>query len=118
MDGFSLQYRLDRNRNGVGVMIFVKEDIPSKLLTKDNFSNNVEGLFVKLNFNKMKMASFGTCHAPAENDRVFFFIVSIKLLMLTVTMIKFYLEEILVQKMMSLAINMMSLSINMISIIL
>ena len=34
MDGFSLPCRLDRNRNGGGVMIFVKEDIPSKLLTK------------------------------------------------------------------------------------
>ena len=37
MDDFSLPYRLDRNRNGRGVMIFVKEDIPSKLLSKHNF---------------------------------------------------------------------------------
>ena len=37
MDGFSLPYRLDRNRNGGGVIIFVKEDIPSKLLTNHNF---------------------------------------------------------------------------------
>ena len=43
MDGFSLQYRLDRNRNGGGVMIFVKEDIPSKFLTKHNFPSDVEG---------------------------------------------------------------------------
>ena len=37
MNGFSLPYRLDRNCNGGGVMIFVREDIPSKLLTKHNF---------------------------------------------------------------------------------
>ena len=37
MDVFSLPYRLDRNRNGGGVIIFVKEDIPSKLLTNHNF---------------------------------------------------------------------------------
>ena len=37
MDDFSLVYRLDRNRNGRGVMIFVKEDILSKLLSKYNF---------------------------------------------------------------------------------
>ena len=43
MDGFSLPYRLDRNRNGGGVMIFVKEDIPSKFLTKHNFPSDVEG---------------------------------------------------------------------------
>ena len=40
---FSLPYRLDRNRNGGGIMIFVKENIPSKLLTKHNFSSDVEG---------------------------------------------------------------------------
>ena len=29
-------------------MIFVREDIPSKLLTKHNFPSDVEGLFVEL----------------------------------------------------------------------
>ena len=58
MDGFSLPYRLDRNCNGGGVMIFVKEDIPSKLLTKHNFPSHVEGLFVELNFRKSKWLLF------------------------------------------------------------
>ena len=35
-------------------MIFVKEDITSNLLIKHNFPNNVEGLFVELNFRKSK----------------------------------------------------------------
>ena len=46
MDGFSLPYRLDRNRNG-GVLIFVKQDIPSKVLTKQKFPSDFEGLFVE-----------------------------------------------------------------------
>ena len=46
-------------------MIFVKEDIPSKLLTKHNFPSDAEGLFVELNF---KMASNGTYHPPAQSD--------------------------------------------------
>ena len=54
MDGFSLPYRLDRNRNSEGVMIFVKEDIPSKHLTNHNFPSDVEGLFLELNFRKSK----------------------------------------------------------------
>ena len=54
MYGFSLPYTLDRNRNGRGVMIFVKEDIPSKALTKHNFSNDAEDFFVDLNFKKSK----------------------------------------------------------------
>ena len=49
MDAFSLPYRLDINHNRRGGMIFVKEDIPSKLLTKHNFPKDVEGLFVELN---------------------------------------------------------------------
>ena len=34
IDGFSTPYRLDRNRNGVGIMIYVREDIPNKIVTK------------------------------------------------------------------------------------
>ena len=33
LDGYSEPYRLDRNRNGGGVIIYVREDIPSKLQT-------------------------------------------------------------------------------------
>ena len=72
IDGFSLPYRLDRNRNSGGVMIFVKEDIPSKLLTKHNFPSDVEGLFVELNFRKSIWLLFGTYHPPAQNDQYFF----------------------------------------------
>ena len=72
MDGFSLPYRLERNRNGGGVMIFVKEDIPSKLLTNHNFPSDVEGLFVELNFRKSKWLLLGTYHPRAQNDQYFF----------------------------------------------
>ena len=58
MDGFSLPYRLDGNRKGGGVTIFVKEDIPSNLLTKHNFPSDVEGLLAELNFRKSNGFSF------------------------------------------------------------
>ena len=38
LEGYSQPYRLDRNRNGGGVMIYVKENIPSKQLTKHAFT--------------------------------------------------------------------------------
>ena len=53
-------------------MVFVKEDIPSKLLKKHNFPSDVEGLFVELNFTKSKWLLFGTYHPPAQNDQYFF----------------------------------------------
>ena len=37
IDGYNEPYRLDRNRCGGGVLIYVREDIPSKPLDKHNF---------------------------------------------------------------------------------
>ena len=39
VDGFSEPFRIDRNRSGGGVMIYIRDDIPSKLLTKHFFHN-------------------------------------------------------------------------------
>ena len=58
LEGYSEPYRLDRNRNG-GVMIYVREDIPSKRLTKHNFSKPIEGIFVEINLRKTKLLLFG-----------------------------------------------------------
>ena len=37
--------------------MYVRNDIPGKLLTKHNFPNDIEGLFVEINFRK-KIATF------------------------------------------------------------
>ena len=65
MDIFSLPYKLDRNRNGRGVVTFVKEDIPSTLLARHNFLGHVKGLFVELNLRKSKWLLFGSYPPPA-----------------------------------------------------
>ena len=59
LEGYSEPYRLDRNRYGGGVLIYVREDIPSKLLSKHNFTKNVEGLFIEINLRKSKLLFFG-----------------------------------------------------------
>ena len=33
IDGLSTPYRLDRNRNGGDIIIYIREDIPSKIVT-------------------------------------------------------------------------------------
>ena len=43
-----MPYRLDQNRNGRGIMIFIRDDIPSRVLTKHVFPDNIEGLFTEL----------------------------------------------------------------------
>ena len=50
INGYKKPYRLDRNRNGGGVIIYIREDIPSKVLQKHNFTKNIEGIFVEINF--------------------------------------------------------------------
>ena len=59
VEGFTMPYRLDRNRNGGGVIIYVREDIPSKILEKHKLPQDVEGMFVELNFRKIKWLLFG-----------------------------------------------------------
>ena len=68
VNGFSEPYRLDRNRNGGGVMIYIREDIPSKRLDKHVFPYDMEGLFVELNFRKWKWLLFGAYHPPSQAD--------------------------------------------------
>ena len=61
--GYSKPYRLDRNRNGGGVIVYVREDIPSKELKKHNFTKNVEGIFLEINLRKTKLLLFATYHS-------------------------------------------------------
>ena len=69
---FILPYRLGRNRNSGGVMIFVKEDILRSLLTKHNFPSDFGGLFDEIHFRKSECLLFGTCNPSAQNDQYLF----------------------------------------------
>ena len=58
-------YRLERDCNGGGVIIYVREDISSKILEKNKSPQNVEGMFVELNFRKGKWLLFRTYYLPS-----------------------------------------------------
>ena len=47
-------------------MIYVREDIPSKLLKKHNFTKNVKGIFVEVNLRKTKLLFFGGYRSDHE----------------------------------------------------
>ena len=53
IDGFSIPYRLDRDSNDGGIMLHVREDIPSNLLTTDD-KKHIEGFYVELNMRNEK----------------------------------------------------------------
>ena len=46
IDGFSQPYRIDRNSSGGGIMLYVREDIPSNLLKIEFLP--IEGFYVEL----------------------------------------------------------------------
>ena len=52
IDGFSTPYRLDRNSNGAGLMLFVREDIPSDLVEAEG--KPIEGFYIELNLRNDK----------------------------------------------------------------
>ena len=62
-----MPHRLDRNRNGGGVIIYVRDDIPSKVLRKHFFPNDIEGIFVEMNFRKSKWLLYGTYQYYFDN---------------------------------------------------
>ena len=54
IDGFAKPFRRDRNKNGGGVMIFIRDDIPSKEIKVNFLPSDIECLFIELNIRKVK----------------------------------------------------------------
>ena len=48
IDSFTEPFRLDRTRNGVGILPYVKSNITAKLLTSYTLPEDVEGLFLEI----------------------------------------------------------------------
>ena len=46
MGGYSRPFRRDRNRYGGGILIYVREDIPCKILHDHNLPEDIEGIFL------------------------------------------------------------------------
>ena len=59
--GFSVPYRFDKNSKGSGLLFYIREDIPSKILT---YSSNcdIETLLVEVNLKKRKWLLNGSCN--------------------------------------------------------
>ena len=68
ISGFSKPYRIDRNEYGGGVMIYVREDIPSQENPKKHkLLTNVEGLIVEINLRKMKFLLIRIYHSTNKD---------------------------------------------------
>ena len=50
IDGVTTPYRIDRDCNRVCLLLYIKENISSNLLTNLSISKKLEGIFAELNF--------------------------------------------------------------------
>ena len=58
-------YRLDRNCHGGGILVYVREDMPSKLT---EMNSSVESISIELNLRKKKW--FVNCSYNANNSNI------------------------------------------------
>ena len=59
MTGYSILFRLDRASHGSGILLFVREDIPCKII-KTDCDADFEGTFVEINLRKKKWLLCGS----------------------------------------------------------
>ena len=71
IDSFPIPFRLDRNRLGGGVLIYVRKDIPCMELIQHKRPENIEGLFIEINLRKQKFLLFGGYRSPRQEAEYF-----------------------------------------------
>ena len=54
------------------LLIYVRQDIPSKKLIKHTFPHDIEGLCIEINLRKCKWFLCGTYHPPSQSDKYYF----------------------------------------------
>ena len=62
---FCTPYRLDRTINTGGIILYVREDIPSKSITCPQSANPIECIFIEINFHKKKWL-IGSSYNPSK----------------------------------------------------
>ena len=68
LDGFGTPFRLDRNRNGGVIMLFIRNGIPTKVVS--TYDKPIESFYVVLNFRKKKWllnCSYNPKHSSIES---------------------------------------------------
>ena len=72
IEGYSKPFRLDKNRNGEGLLVHIREDIPCKKLKSHSFAEDLEDIFIEINLRKCKCLLFATYHHTSQCDKYFF----------------------------------------------
>ena len=66
MNGYSTPFRLDRNSHGGGILLYIREDIPAKLLLVEK--DPIESFFVEINLRSKKKWLINCSYNPSKNS--------------------------------------------------
>ena len=66
IDGYLHTFWRDRNADGGGLLVYIKDNIPAKALPDIDIANDIEGIFIELSFKNDKWILFGTYHPPGQ----------------------------------------------------
>ena len=53
VDGFSTPFRLDRNKNGRGIILYIRSYIIASEVTSFTFPNDIKAFFIEMNLLKL-----------------------------------------------------------------
>ena len=76
IDGFTPTYKLDRNANGGSIMLYVRQDIPSQLLSSNEQDSEIENIFVEINLRSKKWLICGTYNPKTSHIKNYLQILS------------------------------------------
>lgn len=69
ISGFSAPYRLDRSKDRGGLLVYVRSDIPSQLLTSFIFEDGIKCIGFEINLRKKKWAIFSIYRPPTQSHQ-------------------------------------------------
>ena len=72
IEGFATPFRLDRNSNGGGILVYVGSDIPSHQVNSYKFSEGIECISFEINLKKMKSVLFSVYRPPTQSQDYLF----------------------------------------------
>ena len=71
LPGFKVPFRLDRNKNGGGILAYIREEVPSKNLSEFNYPKDIECVTIEINLHRSKWVLFGIYRPPCQNETYF-----------------------------------------------
>ena len=71
IEGFKPTFTYDRNQHGGGILVFIREGIPSREL-KFEFSINMECIIAEIILHKKKWALLGIYRPPSQEESRFY----------------------------------------------